>query len=188
MRTARMFVLLAAIGQITCISSARVKDPPKDPPADDGAKPKFHDGLPDLPDDLECLRHPMDKHRKISSKYRDPKHPFVPGNHSGIDFPAPVGTVVMAAAGGKVSALEPVAPGKDAYVSVRFAEGWTFSVHHLSAIVVEKGQDVVRGQRLGLSGGAVGADGSGPWTTGPHLHFSVAYEGAFVNASSYLCP
>ena len=174
MRTARMSVLLAVVGHIACSSgSARVKAPVA-PPADGaGQRPAFHGGTPSLPEHVACLRHPM---------------PGVPGNHTGVDFPAPVGTDVLAPASGKVVKAVDVAAGADAYVSVRFAEGWTYAVHHLSRVDVKVDELVVRGQRLGLSGGAVGADGSGPWTTGPHLHFSVAYAGAFVNPSPYVCP
>lgn len=184
MRTARMFVLLAVVGQSACSSGIRVKDPPAS--ADTG--PKFHEKDPPLPEGIACLDHPMEHYWHISSKYRDPKHPFVPGKHYAVDFPAPVGTPALAAADGKVARVEPVAPGQDAFVSVRFAEGWTVAVHHLSRVDAEVGQTVARGDVLGLSGGAVGADGSGPYTTGPHLHFSVAYDGAFVNPVTYLCP
>ena len=184
MRTARMFVLLAVVGQSACSSGIRVKDP--QPKQDDG--PKFREDRPPLPAGLECLEHPMEHYWHISSTWRDPKHSFVPNRHFAIDFPSPVGTPVLAAADGEVVRTEAVAPGVDAHVAVRFADGWTYEVHHLSQVDAAVGQAVRRGDVLGLSGGAVGADGSGPWTTGPHLHFSVAYEGVFVNPLKYLCP
>ena len=184
MHTARMVVLLAAIGQPACSSGVRTAASPEKAESE----VRFHEKEPPLPEGIACLDHPLEHYWHVSSKYRDPKHPFVPGKHYALDFPAPVGTPVLAAADGEVVAIGPVEQGKDAYVSVRFAEGWTYAVHHLSAVVSEIGQAVRRGDLLGLSGGAVGADGSGPWTTGPHLHFSVAYEGAFVNPAPKLCP
>jgi len=184
MRTARLFVLLAAVGQPACASGVRTAETP----AKAAPEAKFHSKDPPLPEGVACLDHPMEHYWHVSSTYRDPHHKFVPGKHYALDFPAPVGTPVLAAADGEVVRIEPVAPGKDAYVSVRFAKGWTYEVHHLSAVVAEIGQVVARGDVLGLSGGAVGADGSGPWTTGPHLHFSVAYDGAFVNPAPKLCP
>jgi len=184
MRTARMFVLLAVFGQPACSSGVRVKDPP--PKARE--EPKFREDRPPLPEGIACLDHPLEHYWHVSSTWRDPKHSFVPYKHYAVDFPAPVGTPVLAAADGKVVRVEAVAPGTDAFVSVRFSDGWTYAVHHLSKVASTVDQIVTRGEVLGLSGGAVGADGSGQWTTGPHLHFSVAYEGVFVNPIGYFCP
>jgi murein DD-endopeptidase MepM/ murein hydrolase activator NlpD len=181
MRTARKLVLLAALGQSACASSVQVKDPPAK------AEVKFREDRPDLPAGTACLERPMTHYWYVSSTWRDPKHSFVPHRHFAIDFPAPVGTPVLAAAPGKVARIGAVEPGKDAFVSVRFADGWTFAAHHLSRVDVTEGQEVALGETLGLSGGKVDAAGSGPYTTGPHLHFSVAYEGVFVNPLKYFC-
>lgn len=180
MREARSFVLLAVIGQLSC---AGVSMPPIDT-----SGWKFSAGNPPLPDGLACLDWPMPKHQAISSTFRDPRHTFTPGKHTGIDFPAPASTEIRAPAAGIVTKIEPVTKNDGAGVYVRFGEGWTYSVYHLSHISVKEWQRVSAGDLLGLSGGAVGAPGSGPYTTGPHLHFSVSYEGAYVNPSAYLCP
>jgi murein DD-endopeptidase MepM/ murein hydrolase activator NlpD len=45
---------------------------------------------------------------------------------------------------------------------------------HLSKIEVEAGSTVRKGQRIGLSG-ATGR------VTGPHLHFAVRWQGAYVD-------
>ena len=185
MRHARMFVLLAVVGQPACCGGAPAKPAFPSPNPDEGIK--FREDRPDLPAETPCLDHPMIHYWYVSSRWRDPKHSFVPDRHYALDFPAPVGTPVTAVADGEVVETAPVDPGKDAYVKVRFAEGWVFGANHLSRIDVEVGQKVARGERLGLSGGMVGADGSGPWTTGPHLHFSVSYKGLFVNPTSYFC-
>jgi murein DD-endopeptidase MepM/ murein hydrolase activator NlpD len=197
MRHAMSFVLLAAFGQSACTEPARrspiVPQVPKAPecPAPKAGAAKeaeFDRGKPPLPDGLRCLRHPMRAHRKVSSEFMDPDHAFVPGRHSGTDMPAPVGTDVLAPAGGVVRWVREVAACQDAAVAVEFGDEWTYAVHHLSRVDVWKGEKVVRGQRLGLSGGAVDAPGSGPWTTGPHLHFSMVYRGAYVDAEKYFCP
>jgi murein DD-endopeptidase MepM/ murein hydrolase activator NlpD len=130
----------------------------------------------------------MGSYRTINSAFRDPDHPFTPGKHSGTDIDAPVGIPVLAPAAGVVDGIRAVGPCEDASVRVQFGEDWVYAVHHLSRVDVKDGQVVVRGQRLGLSGGEVGALGSGKWTTGPHLHLSMVHERSYVNAINYLCP
>ncbi|HJV32492.1 MAG TPA: M23 family metallopeptidase [Patescibacteria group bacterium] len=191
---ARKFVLLAVIGQAACGASSKPVAPkpsicPK-PEAKEGAaeEKKFELGKPPLPSGLVCLRWPMPDFRRVSSGFMDPKHTFTPGKHDGTDMPAPVGTSVLAAAAGEVLWTREVAPCQDAAVAVDIGEGWSLEVHHLSRVDVGKGEKIVPGRRLGLSGGAVDAPGSGPWTTGPHLHFMLVHEGAYVDAAKYLCP
>lgn len=160
--------------------------PPSVTPASDGTR--FLAELPPLPDGVACLEHPLRSLRRVSSVHRDAHHPFVPGEHSGVDFPAPVGTPVRAAADGTVTSIGLVVPGQDAYVGIRFAEGWLISVHHLSRVDVTLGQTVTRGMTVGLTGGAVCAPGSGPWTTGPHLHVGLWVNGASADPLPAFCP
>lgn len=184
MREARSSILLAVIGQLMCAACAGAVVPPPI----DTSEWKFSAGNPSLPEGLACLDWPMPARRAISSTFMDPRHPFTPGKHTGIDFPAPVGTEISAPASGVVMKIEPLTENGGAGVYVYFGEGWTYSVYHLSRIDVMEGQSVSAGDVLGLSGGKVGAPGSGPYTTGAHLHFSVSYEDAYVNPSAYLCP
>lgn len=191
---ARMFVLLAFIGQSACGASPKPVPPkvpacPK-PEAKEGAaqEKRFELGKPDLPRGLACLRWPMGGFRRVSSRFMDPKHTFTPGRHDGTDMPAPVGTSVLSPADGEVVWTRDVAECQDAAVAVSFGDGWVLEVHHLSRVDVGKGEKIVSGRRLGLSGGAVDAPGSGPWTTGPHLHFMLVHDGAYVDAEKYLCP
>jgi murein DD-endopeptidase MepM/ murein hydrolase activator NlpD len=156
--------------------------------ASGGQEKRFEAGKPPLPGPQACLDWPMGSFRKITSTFMDPRHPFVPGRHDGTDIYAPVGTSVLAPSAGEVTWTRAVGPCQDAAVAVRYADGWVYEFHHLSRVDVAVGDKVVHGQRLGLSGGAVDADGSGPWTTGPHLHFSLSHEGAYVDAAQYLCP
>ena len=50
---------------------------------------------------------------------------------------------------------------------------------HLSRITVREGQHVTRAQRLGLSG-ATGR------VTGPHLHWAVRWQGAYLDPAKLL--
>ena len=96
---------------------------------------------------------------------------YVSGSHNGVDFGAPVGTRVLAAASGKVIGTgdtDPVCPGASygKWVLVRHTNGLTTVYGHLSAIASYEGQDVVQGQIIAYSG-------STGYATGPHLHLSV---------------
>lgn len=86
--------------------------------------------------------------------------------HFGIDFAAPVGTPVVAPAGGTVLLAH-----KDMYytggtIIIDHGHGLTSAFLHLSALSVEVGQSVARGQRIG----AIGATGR---ATGPHLDWRI---------------
>src|SRR5262249_23385171 len=93
--------------------------------------------------------------------------------HSGVDFPAPLGTSVYASRGGEV-----VWSGwRDGYgllVTVAHGHGERTMYAHLSRIDVRVGVWIGQGVRVGL----IGATGD---ATGPHLHFEVRIRGAAVN-------
>jgi murein DD-endopeptidase MepM/ murein hydrolase activator NlpD len=57
---------------------------------------------------------------------------------------------------------------------------------HVSNIMVEEGQVVSAGDVIGLSGGMPGTKGAGYMTTGPHLHFEVMKNGAYVDPLRFL--
>lgn len=97
--------------------------------------------------------------------------------HEGIDYACPVGTAVMAAAGGQVwRAGETLGPWG---VRVIVRHGFGFTVYaHLSEARVTTGQLVTAGQVVGLSG----ATGN---VTGPHLHFALARPAV---RPGYACP
>ena len=147
-----------------------------------------------LPSGVACLAWPMgDRYRHVSSGFHDPDHPFRAqvGDHDAIDLPAETGTIIRASAEGEVIRIRPVGFPYAASVTVRFSRfgpHWTYHVAHLSRIDVVEGQAVRRGQALGLSGGAVGAPGAGPYTTGPHLHFRLERNGVALDPKPYLCP
>jgi murein DD-endopeptidase MepM/ murein hydrolase activator NlpD len=91
--------------------------------------------------------------------------------HSGVDYPAAIGTPVGAAAAGRVSFAGWAAGGWGYLVMVKHSSGTRTMYAHLSRVAVRVGQWVEPGQRVGL----VGASGR---ASGPHLHFEVRLRGA----------
>lgn len=98
--------------------------------------------------------------------------------HEGIDFVAPTGTLVSAAAAGLVLSAE-FHPAFGKVVDLDHGEGLTSRYAHLERIDVKPGQMVRRGQVIGQ----VGSTGR---STGPHLHFEVRMLGAPQNPSVFL--
>jgi murein DD-endopeptidase MepM/ murein hydrolase activator NlpD len=98
--------------------------------------------------------------------------------HAGIDFRAPTGTTLLAAAGGEVV----FAGWKSGYGNTTIIDhggGLATLYAHQSELDVREGQEVLRGRRIGLSG----ATGN---VTGPHLHFEVRVNGTPVDPMPYL--
>lgn len=85
--------------------------------------------------------------------------------HSGLDFPAPLGTPVRATADGVVQFAERRS-GYGLAVSIGHRDGFSTVFGHLSAATVRAGQKVTRGDVVGR----VGNEGR---STGPHVHYEV---------------
>lgn len=98
--------------------------------------------------------------------------------HAGIDFAAPVGTPIYAAAGGVVAASE-VHPEFGNEVVIDHGNGLQTLYAHGSRLLVKAGDIVRKGQEIAL----VGTTGR---STGPHLHFEVHVNGVPVNPAKYL--
>ena len=88
--------------------------------------------------------------------------------HNGIDIAAPVGTLIMASASGKViiSRTGGYNGGYGTYVVVSHGNGTQTLYAHMNTNNVVVGQNVTQGQVIG----SVGLTGR---TTGAHLHFEV---------------
>jgi len=99
--------------------------------------------------------------------------------HYGIDYAAPVGTPVLASAGGRV-VFAGWSGGGGKTVKIRHSNGVTTYYLHLSQIAVKVGETVSQGERIG----AVGATGV---VTGPHLDYRIQdARGKFINPKKHV--
>lgn len=116
----------------------------------------------------------------IGSRYGMRTDPFTGqvAMHSGVDFAAPTGTPIFAAAGGVVTVAEKN-PVYGNMVEVDHGNDLRTRYAHASKLLVKAGDIVKRGQKLA----EVGSTGR---STGPHLHFEVHVKGVPQNPSKFL--
>ena len=117
---------------------------------------------------------------RISSGFGNRRDPFTNrlARHTGVDLPAPVGTPILASAGGRVR----FAGFRRAFgntVEIDHGDGLVTRYAHASRLLVRKGQVVLPEQPIAR----VGSTGR---STGPHLHFEVIQDGSLVQPLRYL--
>jgi len=123
---------------------------------------------------------------KVTYGFHDPDYPFRHlFEHTGIDIKASQGTKVKVAADGVVMSAVDAGYGYS-YITIRHSSNLRTIYGHMSRIDVAVGDIVKQGDFIGRSGGEIGAPGSGPYTTGPHLHFEVRLNGIPVDPMDYL--
>lgn len=111
---------------------------------------------------------------RIVDDYGTRTHPVTQEEkmHSGIDFVAEAGTVVTAAADGKVAET-----GFDAYcgnyIIIQHINGDMTYYTQCETIIANEGDEVTRGEQIAT----VGSTGA---STGPHLHFAVSRDGSYI--------
>lgn len=98
--------------------------------------------------------------------------------HEGVDLAADEGTDILAFADGSVDYIGE-SPAYGLYLQLRHANGVTSFYAHCSRLCVQKGQKVAMGEVVAK----VGDTGN---TTGPHLHFEMKQNGAFLDPSAYI--
>jgi murein DD-endopeptidase MepM/ murein hydrolase activator NlpD len=119
---------------------------------------------------------------RLGDGYRfRPVHPIsgTPRMHNGQDFEVPYGTEVYATGDGVVVEAGRNNGGFGNLVVIDHDYGLSSLYGHLSQIRVVKGQNVKRGDLIGISG-STGA------STGPHLHYEVEQMGHAINPNHYI--
>ena len=98
--------------------------------------------------------------------------------HLGLDFRMPSGTPVAAMNDGTVLLARPLY-FEGNFVVLDHGQGLLTLYLHLSEFKVKEGDQVKRGQIIGLSGGTGRA-------TGPHLHVAVRWQGTYLDPAQLI--
>lgn len=98
--------------------------------------------------------------------------------HLGLDFRVPSGTPVDAMNDGTVLLARPLY-FEGNFVVLDHGQGLLTLYLHLSEFKVKEGDQVKRGQEIGLSGGTGRA-------TGPHLHVAVRWQGTYLDPAQLI--
>jgi murein DD-endopeptidase MepM/ murein hydrolase activator NlpD len=98
--------------------------------------------------------------------------------HFGLDFRVPAGTPVEAMNDGTVLLARPLY-FEGNFVVLDHGQGLLTLYLHLSEFKVKEGDQVKRGQLVGLSGGTGRA-------TGPHLHVAVRWQGTYLDPAALI--
>lgn len=98
--------------------------------------------------------------------------------HTGVDFLAPTGTPIYATGNGRVVEAERNKYGYGRMVLIDHGYGYETLYAHLNQINVKPGQEIKRGEVIGM----VGNTGI---STAPHLHYEVIKDGRKINPVNY---
>jgi len=149
---------------------------------------KSHDEIIELADNKEKLFaaipaiQPIPKRETVmlASGFGIRIHPIykVRKMHTGIDFAAPIGTPIYAAADGVIDNVEISFTGYGKKVEIDHGYGYRTRYAHMHMFVVKRGQRIKRGELIGY----VGDTGL---STAPHLHYEVFINGSQVNPIHY---
>ena len=118
--------------------------------------------------------------RKLTSPYGYRIHPTTGQYkfHNGVDLANDQGTPIYAARSGRVT-VATYGSTYGYYVTINHGDGYSSLYAHMTRYVVHKGDTVKKGQLIGYMG-------STGRSTGPHLHFSIFYNGSSVNPMNYI--
>ena len=98
--------------------------------------------------------------------------------HSGVDLAGSYGQSIYAARSGVVTTAT-YSSVYGYYVVINHGDGYSTLYGHMTNYCVSPGQAVSAGQTIGY----IGSTG---WSTGPHLHYTVYYNGSTVNPMSFI--
>ncbi len=117
---------------------------------------------------------------KLTSPYGYRIHPTTGQYkfHNGVDLANSQGTPIRATRSGKVT-VATYGGTYGYYVTINHGDGYSSLYAHMTHYIVSKGDTVSKGQVIGYMG-------STGRSTGPHLHFSIFYNGSSVNPMNYI--
>jgi len=123
---------------------------------------------------------PAPSYSRISCEYGWRIHPTlkVEQFHNGVDMAAPTGTSILAAYSGVVASAGYTSTMGN-YVMIDHGSGLFTIYMHAQQLFVSTDELVMRGEKIAT----VGSTGR---STGPHLHFGVRLNGAYVSPWNYL--
>lgn len=98
--------------------------------------------------------------------------------HNGVDFAAYSGTSIYASKSGVVTTAG-WGGGWGNYVVINHGDGFSTLYAHMISVATYEGAYVEQGETIGY----VGSTGN---STGPHLHFTIFYDGSPVNPMNYV--
>ncbi|GEM_PF-908892 len=124
----------------------------------------------------------------INFGFHDQNYPYraTAGEHTGLDIYTAQGTQVKAAADGVVIDAFAGDANQASNITILHSNGLATKYVHLSRLDFKVGDQIKRGEVIGLSGGTPGTPGAGSLTNGPHLHFEVLLNGVAVDPEKYL--
>ena len=99
--------------------------------------------------------------------------------HYGIDMAASQGTPIYATRTGVVTVAAYQEGGAGYYVKLNHGDGYTSIYMHMTHYIVKVGEYVTAGQIIGYVGSTGGS-------TGPHLHFGIAYNGEYQDPTKFI--
>lgn len=137
-----------------------------------GGSPQFAANIPTGTD----LMHPLGPTYKVTSGFGMRNiGGSASKNHKGVDIGASVGTAIYAPTDGRVLRAGDTTPnGCGGFIKLEHPSvGLQTKYCHCSKWVVKTGDEVKKGQLIGYTGGAKGAQFAGN-SMGPHLHYEVA--------------
>lgn len=116
----------------------------------------------------------------LTSPYGWRIHPITGSNsfHNGVDLANSQGTPIYAARSGYVTQTT-YGSAYGYYVTINHGDGYSTLYAHMTHYVVSSGDYVSQGQVIGYMG-------STGWSTGPHLHYTIYYNGSTVNPANYI--
>lgn len=123
---------------------------------------------------------PIPDSSRITSRFGPREAPVagVSNFHKGVDVGAPTGTKIYAAQAGTV-VISQYNYSAGNYIMINHGNGVYTVYMHCSKLLVSVGDQVAKGDNIGL----VGSTG---YSTGPHLHFGVRIDGEYKDPLNYV--